>query len=135
MRPVLRSGALVEAWFDMLPEAPRELARQLREAILLAEPTLEPAIKWGNLVFSLKRDHALAIAVYRDHVNLQVFNGGRLLDRHPELAGTGRGLRHLRLVPGEPVPGNLVARLTLDCVDELRRNGRDGAGGASAPPQ
>jgi hypothetical protein len=125
MRSMLRSGALIEAWFDTLQPAQRELARQLREVIMLAEPTLEQAIKWGNLVFSVKRDHAMAIVVYRDHTNLQVFNGGRLLDRHPELAGTGKGLRHLRLVPGEPLPAGLVARLASDCVDELRRTGRD----------
>ena len=125
MRSMLRSGALVEAWFDTLPPAPRELARHLREVIAAAEPALEPTVKWGNLVFSLKRDHALAIAVYRDHVNLQVFNGARLLDRHPELAGTGKGLRHLRLVPGVPLPADRVARLVADCVDELRRSGRD----------
>ena len=127
MRSMLRSGALIEAWFDTLQPAPRELARHLREAILAAEPTLEASIKWGNLVFSLKRDHALAIVVYRDHVNLQVFNGAKLLGRHPELAGTGKGLRHLRLVPGAPPPADVVGRLVADCVDELRRSGREAA--------
>jgi hypothetical protein len=124
MRSMLRSGALIEAWFDTLQPASRELARHLREVVLAAEPELEQAVKWGNLVFSLKRDHALAIVVYRDHVNLQVFNGAKLLDRHPELAGSGKGLRHLRLVPGEPLPGDRVGRLVADCVDELRRSGR-----------
>jgi hypothetical protein len=130
MRTMLRSGALVEAWFDTLPPPARELARHLRDVVMSTEPALEPGIKWGNLVFSLKRDHALAIAVYRDHVNLQVFNGARLLDRHPELAGSGKGLRHLRFVPGEPLPGEGVARLVLNCVADLRAAGR-----AVPPPQ
>ncbi len=123
MRTMLRSGALIEAWFDSLAPAQAELARHLREVVLDAEPGLVPAVKWGNLVFSLQRDHLLAIVAYRDHLNLQVFNGARLLARHPGLSGSGKGLRHLRLALGAPLPGDRVRRLVADAAADLRMAG------------
>lgn len=129
MRSMLRSGALIEAWFDTLAPAQAELARHLREVVLDTEPALVQSVKWGNLVFSLQRDHLLAIIAYRDHVNLQVFNGARLLAQHPELSGSGKGLRHLRLPLGQPPPGDLVRRLVADAAAEMR------ASGPSRPPR
>ena len=40
MRSVVKSAALVEAWFDMLPAAQRPLARELQTAILATAPQL-----------------------------------------------------------------------------------------------
>ncbi len=119
MRSMLRSSALIEAWFDTLSPAHREVARALREAVLGADPNLEQAIKWGNLVFSVQRTHALAIVAYKEHVNLQVFNGARLLDRHPELGGGGKALRHLRFRLGLPVDVAAVRELARDCIAEM----------------
>jgi hypothetical protein len=123
MRSMLRSGALIEAWFDTLLAPQRELARRVRDAVLAAEPSLHQAIKWGNLVFSLQRRHALAIVVYKDHVNLQVFNGARLVDRHPALQGSGESLRHLRLRLGEAPDAAALGALVADCVAEMRAAG------------
>jgi hypothetical protein len=120
MRSVLRSPAVIDAWFDTLEPAPRELARAVCDAVLHAEPSLEMAITWGNLVFSLRRTHALAIAVHREHVDLQVFNGVALLPRHPQLAGTGRALRHLRLAWAVPLDVEQVRAIARDCVAAMR---------------
>jgi hypothetical protein len=120
MRSMLRSAAVIDAWFDTLAPAQRALARALRDAVLAAEPALEMAIKWGNLVFSLDRTHALAIAVYRDHLNLQVFNGARIQPRHPQLAGSGRSMRHLRLGYGLPPDVDEVQEIVCDCVAAMR---------------
>jgi hypothetical protein len=116
---MLRSSALIEAWFDTLTPVQRELARGLREAILAAAPALEVSIKWGNLVFSVQRTHALAIVVYREHIDLQVFNGVHLAARHPALAGSGKTLRHLRLRLGLPLDADYVQELVRDCVAEM----------------
>lgn len=117
MRTILRSAALIGAWFDTLREDQRETAQALRDAVLEAEPALETSVKWGNLVFSHAGSHALAIVVHKDHANLQVFLGARLLERFPMLEGTGKGLRHLKLRYRQPVDAALVEALVRASVE------------------
>jgi hypothetical protein len=116
MRTILRSAALIGAWFDTLRDDQRETAQALRDAVLEAEPALEQSVKWGNLVFSHAGTHAVAIVIHRDHANLQVFNGARLVERFPMLEGSGKGLRHLKLRYRQPVDAGLVEALVRACV-------------------
>jgi hypothetical protein len=119
VRSALQSAALIDAWFDTLREPQREIAALLRGLILAEEPSLEVSIKWGNLVFSHRRTHALAIVVHKDHVNLQVFNGRALAGQFPMLEGTGKGLRHVKLRPGQPVDVPALRTLVRACLDEM----------------
>jgi hypothetical protein len=119
MRAIIRSAALVEAWFDNLAPEQQATARALRSAVLDADPSLTQVIKWGNLMFLLGGVHALAIICHRDHANLQIFNGAQLLARFPVLDGTGKNLRHLRCRYSQAVDAELVADLTQACVDGL----------------
>lgn len=136
MRSRLRSAALTEAWFDNLGPAQRELARKLREAITGVGAPLDATVKWGNLVFSLHRTHAVAIAAYREHVNLQVFNGAALRRHHPGLLGGGKQLRHLRFALGAPVDTEAVRDLVRDSVAALEADATapGGAGPRSVAP-
>jgi hypothetical protein len=97
MRTILRPAALIETWFDTLRADQEELARALRQKIAAAAPELAVSVKWGNLMFTYEGSHAVAIVMHRDHANLQVFNGALLVDRFPELEGTGKGMRHVKL--------------------------------------
>lgn len=119
MRTIVRSAALVSAWFDTLRPEQRETAQALRDAILEAAPALEPGVKWGNLVFSLAGTHAVAIVIHKDHANLQVFNGLRLAPRFPMLEGSGKGLRHLRLRYRQVPDLELVRALVRASVADL----------------
>ncbi|TMH12735.1 MAG: DUF1801 domain-containing protein [Betaproteobacteria bacterium] len=123
MRTILRSGPLVDAWFDMLRPEQQDLARTLREIIVAAAPTLAMSIKWGNLMFTREGTHALAIVMHKDHGNLQVFNGALLIDRFPELEGTGKSLRHLRFRFRQPVDEDLVRAAVLACLEEMEHGG------------
>lgn len=120
MRSVLRSGALVDAWFDNLPsDAHRDIARRLREVLLAAEPKLVPGLQWGNLMFAWERTHTVAIVAHRTHVNLQFFNGAQLSDRYPQLEGTQRGTRLLKCALRQPVDEELVTELVKASVAAL----------------
>jgi len=123
MRTILRSGPLIDAWFDMLRPEQKELARSLREIINSTAPALAMSIKWGNLMFTREGTHALAIVMHKDHGNLQVFNGALLLDRFPELEGTGRNLRHLRFRFRHPLDEDLVRAVVLACLEEMEHGG------------
>ena len=120
MRLPLRSAALIESWFDLLPAAQAAAARALQAAALNAVPELEQSIKWGNLVFSWHGSHALALVSHRHQIHLQCFRGAALAQRFPELEGSGRGLRHLRQRIGLPVDEALVGDLARATVEELR---------------
>lgn len=120
MRSILRSGALVDAWFDSLAsDLHRDLARRLREVVMAAEPKLVPGLQWGNLMFTHERVHAVAIVPHRAHVNLQFFNGALLAERYPQLDGTQRGTRLLKCGLRQPVDEALVTELVKACVAAL----------------
>lgn len=119
MRTILRSAALIETWFDTLRPEQQELARELREAVTGAGAELAASVKWGNLMFTYEGTHAVAIVIHKDHANLQVFNGAMLIDRFPELEGTGRGMRHLKFRLRQPVDRELVRQVVLACIEQL----------------
>ena len=78
-------------------------------------------MKWGNLMFTHEGTHAVAIVMHKDHANLQVFNGASLVDRFPELEGTGRGVRHLRFRYRYPVYEELVRLVVQACVELMEQ--------------
>lgn len=119
MRTILRTAALIDAWFDTLRPEQRPLVQALQQAVLTAGPGLVQSIKWGNLVFSHEGSHALAIVIHKDHAHLQVFNGMRLLARFPMLEGAGKGLRHLKLRYSVALDDELVHALVRASVDDL----------------
>jgi uncharacterized protein YdhG (YjbR/CyaY superfamily) len=124
MRSLLHSAALVSAWLDTLRPEQREIAERLRDAVLAASPELETGVRWGNLIFTRHGTHALAIAVHRTHVHLQVFNGHLLAARFRQLEGGGKAVRHLRLTYRYPFDPLLVRELVQACVRELPEDER-----------
>jgi hypothetical protein len=117
MRGILRSTALIDTWFDMLPASQAPLARALHAAIMAAQPRLVPTVKWGNLVYMLNGLNLLAIMVHKTHANLQVFNGAVLAERFPELEGTGKGIRHLKCRAGMPLDLETIDMLVKSSVE------------------
>lgn len=119
MRTLLRSGALIESWFDMLTDEQRPIARALHAAVTAALPALHATIRWGNLVYQHEGVNALAIVPHRSHVNLQLFKGAAVAPMYPQLEGSGRGVRHLKLRSAEAVDPDLIARIGAAAVDAL----------------
>ena len=120
LRHLLRSAALIDAWFDMLPPGQQPTARALHEAVKKAVPELAQSIKWGSLVYAIDGLHALAIAVHRTHLHLQVFRGATLAAQFPQLEGNSRGLRFLKLRHREPFDVALVETLARAAVQAVR---------------
>ena len=128
MRSILRPAALIETWFDTLRPEQKDMARRLRELVTSAAPELQSSVKWGNLMFTYEGTHAVAIVMHKDHANLQVFNGASLVDRFPELEGTGRGVRHLRFRYRYPVDEELVRQAVQACVELMEQVPRTAPG-------
>jgi hypothetical protein len=119
MRSILRPAALIETWFDTLRPEQKDMARRLRELVVAAAPELASSVKWGNLMFTHEGTHAVAIVMHKDHANLQIFNGASLVDRYPELEGSGKGVRHLRFRYRYPVDEELVHEVVRACVETM----------------
>src|SRR5258705_957782 len=126
MRSIRRPAALIETWFDNLRPEQHDMARILRSLVQAAAPDLVPSVKWGNLMFTYEGTHAVAMVMHKDHANLQVFNGVSLIDRFPELEGTGRGMRHMRFRYRLPVDEDLVRHLVQACVEWMEGSPRTG---------
>lgn len=120
MRSPLVTPAVVDAWLDTLRPEQQPLARALRRVVLDAAPALVPVVKWGNLVFTLRGRHALAVVIHKDHAQLQVFNGAALAAKHPGLEGAGRDARHLKLGYVEGLDEARIRELARDAVDSMR---------------
>jgi uncharacterized protein YdhG (YjbR/CyaY superfamily) len=134
MRSILRPAALIETWFDTLRPEQKDLARLLRELVVAAAPELASSVKWGNLMFTYEGTHAVAIVMHKDHANLQVFNGASLVDRFPELEGSGRGVRHLRLRYRYPLDEELVRQVVQACVEQMELVPRTAPGALTEEP-
>ena len=91
----------------------------LNAAVLAAEPALARAVKWGNLVFMHNAMNAVAVAVHRDHINLQVFNGAALEAVFPALEGTGKGVRNLKFRYAQAPDAALVQAVVRASVEQL----------------
>jgi hypothetical protein len=111
MRGQRQLPALIEAWFDLLPPQQQPNARALHELVRRTAPALDGAVRGGSLVYSLHGTHVMALAPFRTHMHVQVFHAGSLVERFPELDGTGRGLRQLRLRHGQRFDELLVESL------------------------
>lgn len=121
MRSNPRSKALVEAWLDFQPEAQREVAGALRQAVRAAAPELTESLRWGQLVFLNEAGPLLAIAPHRTHVNLQVFNGHLLAPDLVALEGQGRGVRSYKCRLNQPVDAEQVHRLVAASLAAAQR--------------
>jgi hypothetical protein len=80
---------------DLGPDL-RPIAEELCRMIRRAAPDLEEAVKWNVPVWSGSRN-ALCLMLYPDHVNLGFFQGATLGKEHPEIEGTGKALRHVKV--------------------------------------
>lgn len=65
-------------------------------------------LKWGVPVWVGERN-VICIMICTDHVNLGFFRGVKLSESHPEIEGTSKALRHVKIRSlRHPSPSNLA---------------------------
>jgi len=119
--------------FRDMPPSYRPIAEALRATIAAEAPELRRRAKWNN-PFWVGASDVLCLQCYPDHVNLGFLRGAELAARHPEIQGTGRAMRHLRIGSVAHARSTRVRRLVraavaLDRAREVpaRRSGRRAA--------
>jgi len=101
MADMKAKGKDVEAFVKEIDPGKRASVEALRKFVKKQAPQLKEAIKWGNLVW-IGKDNVCWIVVYKDHVDFGFFKGAQLKDTRGLLEGTGKGLRHIKvLAPGD----------------------------------
>ena len=97
------SRAEVDRAIGALDPARRAVARELCRIARAVRPPLTERLLWGNPVWS-GHGRVLCLQIYDDHVNLGLWRGAELVPRFPEIEGTGKSLRHVK------VPTDAAAR-------------------------
>ena len=110
----------VEAWFDTRGELGK-LARQWFEVMRTRGDDVRellhdyhPTACVGDAAFAY-------VNAFSSHVNVGFFQGTELPDPEGLLEGTGRFMRHVKLIPGESIDDNSLTRLIDAAYLDVRR--------------
>jgi hypothetical protein len=93
----------------------RPIAVRLRELVRRSAPGLRETVKWGAPVW-VGRTNVLCLMIYPDHLNLGFFQGALLSQKHPEIVGTGKALRHVKILTVADSRRPVLARLIREAV-------------------
>jgi hypothetical protein len=94
--PRARDPGVDEA-FRALPRSYAATARALRAVVRAEAPLLRETVKWNNPFWVGRRD-VLCLQCFDEHVNLGVMRGAELARAHPALEGTGKSMRHVKVL-------------------------------------
>jgi hypothetical protein len=104
----------VERWFDEEPTVLRSLAKQWFERMRACGEDVRELMHDGCPVACVEDAAFGYVNAFRHHVNVGFFHGAALEDPARLLQGTGKRMRHVKILPGrEPDPealGALIAR-------------------------
>ena len=122
MAPSPTTDPQVDAILRGLPPDLREIAGILRRMVTRNAPALRECVKWNN-PFWVGAENAICLMVYPDHVNLGFFRGAELAKRHPEVEGTGKSLRHVKVPDAAFARRPVLAQIVRDAaaLDRSRR--------------
>jgi hypothetical protein len=95
------------------------LVRELDALIRKAAPGLLASLKWGNLTYHSSRN-ICAIIAHDGYVNLQIWYGASIEDPLGLLAGTGKSMRHIKVMPGKPLNRRAVAAIVRAAAELAR---------------
>lgn len=104
-----------EAYFAGLPPETRATAVALRDLVRRAAPELVETVYMGVPQWA-GRGYVLYLADFTHHVNLGFLKGAQIRDTTGLLEGTGKGLRHVKLPIGRPLPEKELVALIRKAV-------------------
>jgi hypothetical protein len=105
-RQSVELGAIARRWF----EAMRACGADVRELLHDGHPTACV----GDAAFGY-------VNAFRAHVNVGFFRGAEIADPQQLLVGTGKFMRHVKLVPGRDVAEAALSQLIRTAYADMRR--------------
>ncbi len=114
-----------------LAPAVRSVADALRLLVRRNASGLVETVKWGVPIWA-GRKNVICLMLYEDHVNLGFFEGAELGRRHPEIEGTGKRLRHIKVRSVEDVGQPVLPTIIREAV-ALDERGAEGTARRARP--
>ncbi len=108
-------------YLEKIPAGQHAVVRALHDAILKAAPHLAASLKWGNLTFRAEQN-VCAIVAHKQHVNLQLWGGTNLQDPRGLLMGTGKTMRHVKLLMDANIDWHYVSGLVKQAARLVGEN-------------
>lgn len=105
----------LDQYLKTIPASHHELVQLLDRIITQSAPSLTSSLKWGNHTYSAVKN-VCAIITHKHHVNLQFFQGAHLDDPRKVLTGTGKDMRHIKIVGISDVDKEYIAFLLQQLV-------------------
>ena len=108
-------AAEVAAWMAGRTPEQQSALRALAKLIGAAAPRAEHRMRWAYLSWVQNGD-VCYVSAHARHVNLGFHRGAELTDPTGLLEGTGKGMRHVKLAIGEPLPAAALTSLVREAV-------------------
>jgi hypothetical protein len=112
----------VDAYIAALPDGHRQVATRLRELVAEVAPGASVSIKWGQPVWETNGPFAY-LKPFAFGINFGFWRGADLYDPDDLLAGDGFRMRHLRVVPGDPLPEDAIRGWVAQAVELNKARG------------
>ena len=115
----VRHSPDVEAWLTA-PDPLRQLARPWFEAIRALGPDVRELLHDGHPTACVEGAAFAYVDAFKAHVNIGFFQGAELPDPAGLLQGTGKLMRHVKVVWGQPVDEAALKALIAAAYADIR---------------
>jgi hypothetical protein len=97
---------------SLIPKGLRDTVQELRAVVREALPQVHEKAQPRTKTFNYDHNGALAaVSGYQSWASVGFIRGDELVDHDGILEGTGKGMRHVRVKKGAPVPREALAAL------------------------
>jgi hypothetical protein len=110
---------VLNKYLATVPSELHELIWTLDTLVRKAAPMLSPSLKWGNLTYH-HTANVCAVVAHEKYVNLQVWGGATIADPRGLLKGTGKQMRHIKLVAGNALNRRAVTAIVRAAAEASR---------------
>ena len=112
----------VDAFIGALPDGHRQVAQRIRALVAEVAPAASVSIKWAQPVWDTNGPFAY-LKPFPITINLGFWRGADLSDPDGLLTGDGIRMRHLRIVPGDPLPEDAIRGWVAQAVELNKAKG------------
>jgi len=108
----------IQQFIAALPDHKREVALQVRDIVLAANPNVTEAIKWRQLTFICGKTDIAFIYTYPgvDYMNLGFMKATSLPDPKKLFEGTGKGMRHIKIKTTKDIPAAQIKKWVKESI-------------------
>jgi hypothetical protein len=112
----------VDAFIAALPDDHRKVAERIRALVAEVAPGAPVSIKWAQPVWESNGPFAY-LKPFPITTNFGFWRGSDLVDPDDLLDGDGIRMRHLRIVPGDPLPEDAIRAWVTQAIELNRAKG------------